>query len=219
MSTAEKLHRVQVWDPLVRLCHWGIVGLLPLCWYSADIGAMEWHQSCAYVLATLLLVRLCWGVWGSEPARFGHFVRSPCTVWNYVRGRMPAPAYGHNPLGAYMVLLLWLLLLAQFVSGLCISDDIWTDGPLYGVVPSAVSRWMGRYHHQAFWLLAGAVVVHVCALLIYRWRGIALLPAMIHGQVAQEAALPSPVLGSWRLGIGLLLGFGALAAYFIVPLW
>ena len=75
------MQKSKIWDGAVRIFHWSQVLLLAGLWYSAD---QEWyglHMTLAYTLAALLLSRLVWGVFGSENARFSHFVTSPRQVW------------------------------------------------------------------------------------------------------------------------------------------
>jgi cytochrome b len=51
---------VNVWDPLVRLFHWALVGAFALAWLTED----EWmslHSYAGYTIAGLLLFRLVWG--------------------------------------------------------------------------------------------------------------------------------------------------------------
>ncbi|WP_298442650.1 cytochrome b/b6 domain-containing protein [uncultured Ferrimonas sp.] len=211
---------IRVWDPVVRICHWGMSVLLPLCWFSAEQGEMEWHQTFAYLLAALLLTRLCWALVGSETARFTHFVRSPVQVFRYLRHwRTPRQAHlGHNPAGGYMVLLLWGLLLLQWGSGLFSSDDILTEGPLFASVSGAVSSALTWWHHLGFNLLLGAISLHLLAILLYRWRGVALVPAMLHGK--RELATAQPHQASLWLAFGLLLGWLLGFGYWLIwPLW
>ncbi|WP_051202229.1 cytochrome b/b6 domain-containing protein [Ferrimonas senticii] len=211
---------IRVWDPLVRICHWGIALLLPLCWYSADQGEMELHQSAAYLLAALLFARLSWGLFGSVPARFSHFVRSPQVVLDYLRQwRAPrSPHLGHNPAGGYMVLLLWMLLLCQFATGLFITDDILTEGPLYGSVSASLASWFSQYHGFGINLLLGAVALHLTAIAVYRLRGISLVTPMLHGKVVINTA--QPLLRPWPVALGWLIAWVIVVAlWLIAPLW
>lgn len=103
---------VRIWDPVVRVFHWGLVVAVAVAWLSAE----EWgdlHAIAGYVVAGLLAVRLVWGVVGSKFARFAQFLRGPSAVLSYLRdltvGR-ERRYLGHNPAGAAMILALLAVL-------------------------------------------------------------------------------------------------------------
>ncbi|MCG8049154.1 MAG: cytochrome B, partial [Candidatus Thiodiazotropha endolucinida] len=96
---------IKVWDPLVRLFHWSLVGAFAVAWLTED----EWmglHANAGYLIAALLLFRLVWGVLGTHYARFTDFVKSPPTVVAYLRDLVQLRAertLGHNPAGGAMI--------------------------------------------------------------------------------------------------------------------
>ncbi|WP_341503301.1 cytochrome b/b6 domain-containing protein [Gallaecimonas sp. GXIMD4217] len=199
---------VKVWDGFVRTYHWAQVALLGLCWYSAEQGLMDWHQYSALALLGLWLGRLAWGLLGSENARFGHFVRGPRAVLAYVRGERQQGSDGHNPLAGWMVAVLLLLLGGQLGTGLFASDEVLTEGPLYGLVSEETSAWLTELHELNFNLLLGLVALHVLAALAHQFRGENLIGAMITGRKAAER---SPALGNVLLAWSLvLLAWGGL---------
>lgn len=109
---------VRVWDPVVRLFHWTVVGgcLINLLRDDGD----KLHQWVGYVVAGAVLVRLIWGFAGSGHARFAAFVPRPAALRGYLvqlmRGR-EARYLGHNPAGATMMVALIGLLAAVSLSG------------------------------------------------------------------------------------------------------
>ena len=51
--------------------------------------------------------RMCWGIWGSDTAKFSRFVRPFSEIRRYTQGQMSEDELvGHNPLGALMVIAL-----------------------------------------------------------------------------------------------------------------
>ncbi|MEY4872710.1 MAG: hypothetical protein RLZZ563_2040, partial [Pseudomonadota bacterium] len=51
---------VRVWDPLVRLFHWGLVaGFVANAFFTRP--GKDMHQTVGYVVAGLIAVRLVWG--------------------------------------------------------------------------------------------------------------------------------------------------------------
>ena len=67
--------RVMVWDGAVRLVHWMMVLLVPLLWWTAEQGHMDWHKRFGLVMFGLVLFRLLWGFLGTWTARFGPMLK------------------------------------------------------------------------------------------------------------------------------------------------
>lgn len=176
MSTAHPL-----WDLPVRIIHWSIVILLPASWWTAEEGYLEQHQWLGITLLILVLTRLAWGFVGSAQARFGDFLRGPGTAIAYMRGA-PSPTPGHNPLGGWSAMVLWLLLLAQAATGLFNGDDVLFDGPFHFVFDSDVTDTLGQLHEILFNVMLGFVGLHIAAIVFYeRVRRQRVLRPMITG--------------------------------------
>jgi cytochrome b len=81
---------VRIWDPLVRVFHWGLVAAFALAWFTAE-EAQGPHVWAGYAAAALIAVRMAWGFVGTRYARFAQFVRGPGSVLTYLgesfRGR------------------------------------------------------------------------------------------------------------------------------------
>ena len=91
---------VKVWDPLVRLFHWGVAGGFALAFATSEEELTGVHVNVGYVVLALVAVRLLWGLVGTRHARFASFVKGPGTVLRYLKdmARLRAPAtVGHNP--------------------------------------------------------------------------------------------------------------------------
>ena len=69
----------RVWDLPVRLFHWLVVLLVAFQFYSGNVGGnvMRWHMLAGYVILTLVLFRIAWGIAGSTTARFAQFLVGP----------------------------------------------------------------------------------------------------------------------------------------------
>lgn len=110
---------IQVWDPLVRAFHWSLAVAFALAWLTADDGD-QLHEWLGYAAATLIGVRLIWGLIGSNYARFSEFFYGPDAIISYlrdmVRGR-EARYLGHNPAGAAMIFALLLSLSGTAFTG------------------------------------------------------------------------------------------------------
>lgn len=109
-----------LWDPLVRLTHWGIAAAVL---FNALVtgGGSLWHVSLGWLAMSMLVLRLVWGVLGPAEARFSAFPPNPGAALRHLgrllRGR--AEAYpSHNPAGALMVYAFWAALSVVIASGL-----------------------------------------------------------------------------------------------------
>jgi cytochrome b len=206
-----------VWDLPTRLFHWSLVVAVAGCWWTGERGPIELHALFGYGVLALLLFRILWGVAGSETARFASFVRGPSAAVGHVRHLLrPGPLdhpVGHNPVGAWSVVLLLLVLLALAVSGLFLYDDEIFWAPLNAWVSEGTEDLLGRLHHQAFDLLLVLVALHVAAILFYRLvKRADLLGPMVTGR----AALPDGAAAPRMAGLPLALALAAVAA---VAVW
>lgn len=110
---------VRVWDPLVRIFHWGLVAVFALAWLTSEDGSV-WHEWAGYAALGLIAVRLIWGLVGPHYARFTQFIRGPGAVTAYMGDLMHGREkryLGHNPAGAAMIVALLLSILATGITG------------------------------------------------------------------------------------------------------
>jgi cytochrome b len=179
--------RYPLWDIPVRLIHWLIAALLPASWWTAEEGYLEVHQYLGLTILVLVLTRICWGFIGSPQSRFRDFLRGPGRVLAYLRGE-PATTPGHNPAGGWMVMLLWLALVLQALTGTVSADDILFTGPFHHVFDSSVSDSLAEIHEVLFNVIVALVVLHVAAVAYYeRGRGQELLRPMITGRASDRS--------------------------------
>ena len=115
----------RVWDPLVRLTHWGIALAIVLNGFVIDEEALA-HIWIGYAALGLLALRLLWGFIGTENARFTAFPPSLSGAARHIsalrRGDHPE-CRSHNPLCALMIYALWGTLLVVSVSGVLLDSD------------------------------------------------------------------------------------------------
>lgn len=186
--------RLHVWDLPTRLFH----GLLALCFaglvFTGKSGGdwMRWHFLLGQTVLSLLLFRLLWGFMGGHWSRFATFWPNPVATWRYLKAPTHQP--GHNPLGAWSVWAMLLLLLVQGLSGLISDDEIAATGPLSHLAPAAwVSRASAWHISWGINLLIGLVVLHLAAITYYQFRRRALLGAMLHGDQDHDATQATSV--------------------------
>jgi len=183
---------VRVWDLPTRLFHWALVICAIGSFVTVKLGGlwMDWHVRFGLVTLGLILFRIIWGFVGPRYARFAQFVRGPCGIMRFLRGKA-AHLAGHSPLGALSVMALLAAFGFQALTGLFADDDIMTRGPLAHLS----SRWsdtLTGLHVLNQWVIIGLVCLHVAAIIWYRLaRGKNLTGAMIHGDTAIAGA-PAP---------------------------
>ena len=112
-----------LWDPVVRLTHWGIAcsGLVNAL---ATVGGSLWHVGLGWGVMALLLRRLVWGVLGPTEARFSAFPPNPGAALAHVRGLVTGQVGrypSHNPAGALMVYAFWAALAIVVATGLVLT--------------------------------------------------------------------------------------------------
>jgi len=78
---------IKVWDPMVRVFHWGLVLSFAFAWITAESWE-DMHLWAGYAAAVLIGFRLFWGLIGPRYARFTQFVRSPATAKNYAHAML-----------------------------------------------------------------------------------------------------------------------------------
>lgn len=162
-----------VWDWTVRLFHWLIVLLIPLLWWTAEEGMMDWHRRLGLTMLALVLFRLVWGVIGSWTARFVPMIRRLGSLPTYVRGliaRQNGPSFGHSPVGSLAVFALLAALSIQVGTGLFSVDvDGLESGPLAILVSFKTGREIADFHELNFDILAVLIALHIIAVAIYRF--------------------------------------------------
>lgn len=164
---------VKVWDPLIRIFHWSLVGLFVIAYATGD-DYERLHIAVGYAIAGLVLLRLVWGVVGPETARFSSFVRSPRAVAGYVRDVISGTAaryLGHNPAGGLMIVaLLGTLVLLSLTGVMMTSPAYWG------------AKWVEEVHEFLAGLMLGLIGLHVAGVVFSGWQhGENLVRSMITG--------------------------------------
>lgn len=152
---------VKVWDPLVRLFHWGVVlGVVLNLFVLADGKTL--HRWVGYSVIGLLFVRIVWGFVGTRYARFSSFFPTPHRLVPYTRAVLKGREkrqLGHNPLAAVMMFVLMGLLALT---------------TLTGYIQTLDAYWGVKWVKQAHALFANGIMVlagiHALAALVESWR-------------------------------------------------
>jgi len=164
---------VRVWDPFVRIFHWGLVACIVLNEFVVDDGERV-HQWVGYAASALVLSRIVWGFVGTRHARFADFWPTPARLRAHLAdlraGRHGTHA-GHNPLGALMMLAMLAVVLALGATGwLQTTDAFWGEEGLQ------------ELHEALAEALLALASVHVAAaLLMSTVERVNLVAAMVTG--------------------------------------
>jgi cytochrome b len=209
-----------VWDLPTRLFHWMLLLAVCVSWASQELEIFRLHEWSGYTVLVLVAFRLIWGFIGSTHSRFNDFLSGPAGIIRYLRGNW-TPRPGHNPLGAWSIVVMLALLLGQAVTGLFNSDELMYDGPLFHALDSSWTDKLGELHDTLFWALLGFVLLHVCSVCYYQFvRKDNLLGPMVHG--GEQGSEAPASLRRALLVVVLCCALLATALYFAPepqPLW
>ena len=156
---------VRIWDLPTRIFHWLFAASCTVAWVSGDEPRYtDLHLFAGYTALGLVLFRLVWGVIGGRYARFGQFVRGPAAVLAHLRG-LSGPARrhepGHNPAGAWAILVMLGLVLLLGLTGLVVLGGEEGFGPLAGMFDIAQGVAVHQWHDWLAWVLLAVVVLHL----------------------------------------------------------
>lgn len=206
---------VRIWDLPTRLFHWLFAASVIGAVVTVKVGGswMDWHMPLGISALVLLAFRLIWGFTGSRYAKFINFVVAPGQTWAYLKSKPHPRSAGHNPLGAWSVLALLLVVGIQAFTGLFTTDDILVQGPLNQFVSGEVASVMTSIHkfnEKPLFILVG---LHLAAIVVYAIKGEKLVPPMITGnKSAQQLPENTPParddigLRAWAIVLMVLLG-------------
>ncbi|RTZ40958.1 hypothetical protein EKL30_14780 [Candidimonas sp. SYP-B2681] len=216
---SQPIARIRVWDLPIRLFHWMLALCVIASFLTVKLGGlwMDWHARFGLITFGLIVFRLVWGLAGSHYARFAQFIHGPAAIMQYLRDRSSHIA-GHNPLGAWSVVALLLLLAFQVFSGLFANDDVLTSGPL-AFLNEDWSNTFTSLHKLNEWPIIAMVVLHIAAIVWYRLKYQEdLLSPMISGDANLSTAptsLPAQAKDTWATRLGAL----ALATIIAAAVW
>ncbi len=109
-----------LWDPVVRITHWGLAGIILMNAVLTEGGSLV-HVWLGWIGMALLLLRLVWGGLGPKEARFSAFPPNPRAALSHLRSLVTGRARhypSHNPAGALVIYAFWGLLVVVTGTGL-----------------------------------------------------------------------------------------------------
>lgn len=160
---------ILVWGAAVRLLHWTLAALVVFDFVDDDGGPV--HRAIGYVAAGVVVLRLLRAAFADGDEGLRALKPSIAGTLAYLRNGTPR-TIGHDPLGIWMVWLLWTLVLLLGVTGwMTHLDAFWGDDRLHAV------------HAVLADALLVAALLHVAgvATMSWRWRE-NLLASMLTGR-------------------------------------
>lgn len=147
-----------VWAWPVRLCHWTLAGLVIANLIDDDNGYR--HRLVGYIAVSVILVRFAWAA-ACSPNGLASLRPSLSALIAYLRmlrRGVPPRQAGHNPLGIWMVWLIWMSVLMLGLTGwMSRLDMFWGDDGLHAI------------HAAIADLLMACVAIHVAAIALMSW--------------------------------------------------
>jgi len=141
------------WDPIVRVTHWGIALAIPLNGLITEDGE-QIHVWVGYAALALLVLRLVWGLFGTEEARFSSFPPSIKNAKSHFSDLMTGKVHkhkSHNPLGALMAYALWGTLFVVIATGIAMHGSPFVSQSAQVTVTNPVVYYVssdGYEHHD-----------------------------------------------------------------------
>jgi Ni/Fe-hydrogenase 1 B-type cytochrome subunit len=213
--TAARVQAVKVWQPIIRVLHWGLVTSIVVLsltgWYIADplplappswaiMSAVRWtHLFTAWVFVAVLVSRLVLAFTGNPWARWNQFIpvqrQRRREFWHSVRyylflERHPVAVIGHNPLAGLAYVGLFAMLGGEALTGfvlMAVQEDT-TSGWKHLLV-----GWIGQL------VTVGTIrfVHHLLMWLIWVFFVIHLYLCVLIDRVERNGELSS-IFGGWK---------------------
>ncbi len=124
MSSTIQPASVKVWDPFVRVAHWGLAACFAVAYLTAEEEGPDTaglHIWAGYAVGGIVALRVIWGLIGTGHANFSDFTFSPAAILAYLKdlaGGHPKRYLGHSPAGAAMIFALLICLTGTVATGL-----------------------------------------------------------------------------------------------------
>lgn len=188
------MKRILVWDLPTRTFHWLLASVCIVAWVTGDDARYtHLHTFCGYTALALVIFRVLWGVVGGRYARFSQFLRGPAAVFQHLKElghRSQRQHPGHNPAGAWAIILLLGLVLLLGLSGIVVLGGEEGFGPLAGMLSVAQGVAAHQLHEGLAWALLAVVNIHLLGVFFESFlRRENLVRAMVHGYKRDEDAV------------------------------
>jgi cytochrome b len=126
------MRRSLVYDLPTRMFHWLFAGLFLTAFVIAktiddESPIYTWHMLAGLTLSFVVILRVAWGFFGTQHARFSGFALNPFDLFKYFKGVFSGDKRkwaGHNPASSWGAIVMMLMAL-----GLGVTGYLMTSGP------------------------------------------------------------------------------------------
>ena len=208
--------RARIWDLPTRLFHWALVGAVVMSAKTGFFGpanALNLHIWSGYAIGALIVLRIVWGLFGSEFNRIDRIFSALRNLPEHIGGLVqlrPKHYLGHNPVGSLMIIALVVVLMSMVATGMTLLGGQEKQGLFAGVVTFATARLIKPVHEWLAYLLMAMIAVHLLGVLteIVLLR-VPLVRGMFTGWLPAPADAPR---NRWRTARPGLAAVGAIFA-------
>lgn len=206
---------VNVWDWQTRVLHWiNAILIITLVVLALSVDGMkllgvekpirrsvkEIHAYIGYFFILTLTLRVIWGFVGNSYARWLGIIpykkEQRQAIWVYIRWYLsglkekPPIVIGHNPLGSFLYIVLFIMLIVQAGTGLLLAGLEFNLFPaslfFRGLGKEAKESFedtFGEIHEFGLWFILFFIVAHIFGLIIHEVKEkTGLFSSMIHGK-------------------------------------
>ena len=114
-----------VYDLPTRIFHWLFAGLFLTAFVITktvddEAVAFSYHMIAGMTLSFLVVLRILWGIFGTQHAKFSSFALRPADLVSYMTGVFTGSTRrwaGHNPASSWAALIMMILALALGMTG------------------------------------------------------------------------------------------------------
>lgn len=199
-----------VYDAPTRVFHWVFAGLFVTAFSIAktidsDSPIYPYHMIAGLTLCLAVLLRIAWGIVGTQHARFQDFVLRPREAVKYFKGILKNEKTrwaGHNPASSWAALLMMALGLGLGATGLLMASGF--DKEVWEEIHELLAN--------SFFVV---VIAHIMGIALHTIRFKELIGlSMVNGQ--KEDVPENEVIALPRTGLGVI--FGAIIFMFAIYL-
>lgn len=167
----------RVYDLPTRIFHWLFAALFVGAFFIAQVyddksAQYPLHMMLGMTLTLTVLLRIIWGLWGSEHARFSSFKLKPRELLAYFKNLLSSKTLrylGHNPASSWVAILMMVFTLGLAFSG-------------YMMVQGQNKHFFKEVHELVANAFLVTVIGHVVGIALHTWKHKdAIGLSMIHG--------------------------------------
>lgn len=119
------MKKLLVYDFPTRFFHWVMAGAFVSAYFIAQVFDDEspiypYHMMIGLTLASAVLLRIVWGIFGSKYSRFSEFALKPTELFSYMKDALSSKTKifaGHNPASSWVAILMMLMALGLAFTG------------------------------------------------------------------------------------------------------